>query len=120
MFVVEKDKVVSGILESELLRCEDMLERLDKAVSNMPKGSIHKRIKKYKNMKYVYYYLKYRIGKKSYSKHISSNELDSIIERLDKRKKYMQEIAIYKKRAMYLKKIISIGNRGSHENSLLR
>ena len=120
MFVVEKDKVISGMLEGELIRCEDMLERLNKAVSNMQKGSINKRIKKYKDKKYVYYYLKYRIGIKSYSKHISLNELDSIKEMIEKRKKYMDEIKIYKNRAMYLRRIISIGNKGLHKNAHLR
>ena len=119
MFVVEKDKVVSGMLESELIRCEDMLERLNNAVSGMPKGSINKRIKKYKDKKYAYYYLKYRIGIKSYSKHISLNELGSIREMIEKRKKYINEINIYKNRAMYLKKLISIYNKPRAKNALL-
>jgi len=39
---------------------------------------------------------------------------------IEKRKKYMDEIKIYKNRAMYLRRIISIGNKGLHKNAHLR
>ena len=48
MKVVEKDKVISGMLHDELKRCQEMLDGLRKSVSKLPKGVISKRKKRYK------------------------------------------------------------------------
>jgi hypothetical protein len=38
MKVVEKDKVISGMLSDELKRCLEILDSLAKSVSKLPKG----------------------------------------------------------------------------------
>jgi hypothetical protein len=38
MKVVEKDKVISGMLHDELKLCQEMLDSLKKSVSELPKG----------------------------------------------------------------------------------
>jgi hypothetical protein len=43
MKVVEKDKVISGMLRDELKRCQEMLESLVKSVSKLPKDVMNKR-----------------------------------------------------------------------------
>jgi hypothetical protein len=62
--VVEKGKVVGGMLRDELKRCREMLDGLRKAASGLPKGVISEREKHYKNKVYSYYYLKHRHGEK--------------------------------------------------------
>ena len=69
MKVVEKDRVISGMLIDELKRCREMLISLKKSVSSLPKGVINERKKLYKNKLYSYYSLKYRDGKKVINKH---------------------------------------------------
>ena len=73
--MVEKDSHVHGMLNEELKRCRDMIISLRKELSNLPKGSLHAREKRYKGKKYVYHYLKYRQGGKSISRHVSQKRI---------------------------------------------
>lgn len=114
MKVVEKDKVISGMLQDELKRCQEMLVSLEKSVSVLPKGVINERKKQYKNKVYSYYYLKYREGEKVFNKHIVKNELQNILKKLEMRKKYEKEIKLYKKKIAYLNKITSAGKGRVH------
>jgi hypothetical protein len=114
--VVEKDKVISGMLSDELKRCQEMLDSLDKSVSELPKGSISERKKRYKNKVYSYYYLKYREGEKVISKHVSNREVQEILKKLAMRKKYEKEMQSYEKKIAYLNKILRAGKRRGHGN----
>jgi hypothetical protein len=96
------------MLREELKRCINMSASLVKMLSGLPKGSLHVRHKRYKGKRYKYYYLKYREGGKSISKHISDSDFEKLSEQLDARKKYMKELVPYKKRIKYLKKILSV------------
>jgi hypothetical protein len=116
MKVVEKDKVISGMLGDELKRCQEMLGSLEKSVSELPKGVISERIKRYKDKEYVYYYLKYRVGDKVINKHIPKKEVEGLLKKLALRKKYEKEIVSYKKKIAYLNKILSTDKR-RHGNS---
>lgn len=51
MKVVEKDKHIHGMLHEELERCRGMVISLQKELSNLPKGSVHKRERRYKKEK---------------------------------------------------------------------
>jgi hypothetical protein len=108
MKVVEKDKVIGGMLQDELKRCQEMLVSLEKSVSGLPKGVINKRKKRYKNKVYSYYYLKYREGEKVFNKHIVKKQLQDILKKLELREKYEKEIQSYKKRIAYLNKVVNI------------
>jgi hypothetical protein len=114
MKVVEKDKVIGGMLRDELKRCQEMLDGLEKSISELPKGAISERKKRYKNKVYSYYYLKYRKGEKVISKHISNREVQEILRKLEMRKKYEKEIQSYEKRIAYLNKILRAGKRRRH------
>ncbi len=114
MKVVEKDKVISGMLRDELKRCQEMLDGLEKSACELPKGVISERKKRYKNKVYSYYYLKYREGEKVISKHISNKEVQEILKRLELRKKYEKEMQSYKKKIAYLNKILRAGKRMEH------
>ena len=116
MKVVEKDRVISGMLRDELKRCQEMLDSLKKSVSGLPKGVINKRNKQYKNKIYSYYYLKYRNGGKVINKHIPNKEVQEILKNLEHRKKYEKEIQSYKKKILYLNKILNADKRRGHAN----
>jgi predicted ribosome quality control (RQC) complex YloA/Tae2 family protein len=116
MKVVEKDRVISGMLRDELKRCQEMLDSLEKSVSELPKGVINERRKRYKDKVYSYYYLKYREGKKVVNKHISNKDMQEISKKLEVRRKYEKEIQSYKKKIAYLNKIVDTGKRRSHAN----
>ncbi|HYA12234.1 MAG TPA: hypothetical protein VEF37_04565 [Thermodesulfovibrionales bacterium] len=116
MKVVEKDKVISGMLRDELKRCQEMLESLEKSISGLPKGAMSERKKRYMNKVYSYYYLKYREGEKVISKHIPNREVQEILKKLALRKKYEKEMQSYEKKIAYLNKILRAGKRRRHGN----
>jgi hypothetical protein len=106
MKVVEKDRIVSGMLRDEYKRCQEMVSELERAVSALPKGSLHQRQKSYKEKEYSYYFLKYRDGSRSVSKHVAEKDVEAVREGIARRKKYEQQIKGFKSRMAYLKKIL--------------
>jgi hypothetical protein len=116
MKVVEKDKVISGMLRDELKRCQEMLDSLEKSVSGLPKGSMSKRKKRYMNKVYSYHYLKYREGERVISKHVPNREVQEILKKLALRKKYEKEIQSYEKKIAYLNRILRADKRRGHGN----
>lgn len=113
MKVVEKDKLVEGMLREELDRCRAMVASLEQEISSLPKGSLHIRDKQYRKKKYHYYYLKYREGGKNINRHIPVGQLEILKKELEKRSNYQKEIIIYKARIRYLEKIIGLKNKKS-------
>lgn len=115
--MVEKDKVISGMLRDELKRCHEMLDSLERSVSELPKGAINERKKRYKEKVYSYFYLKYREGEKVISKHVPNREVQEILKKLAMRKKYAKEMQSYEKKIAYLNKILRTGKRRGHGNN---
>jgi Mg2+ and Co2+ transporter CorA len=111
MKVVEKDRVISGMLQDELNRCLEMLDSIEKALSKLPKGVLSSRKKQYKKKVYSYYYLKYRDGEKVVNKHISNEKVQMLVEKLEKRKKYIKELKSYEKKVAYLQKVLKTGRK---------
>ncbi len=109
MKVVEKDKVISGMLHDELKRCREMLAGLQKSAAGLPKGVLNERKKRYKVKSYSYYSLKYRDGEKVVNKHISSNEAPALQKKLEQRKKIEKEARAYQKKIEYLLKVLKAG-----------
>ena len=114
--MVEKDKVISGMLQDELQRCLEMLDNLRKAVSGLPKGVLSSRKKRYKKKVYSYYYLKYRDGEKVFNKHISNDEVQGLAKKLEQREKYMKGIQSYEKKIAYLEKMLGSGGKKGNGN----
>lgn len=106
MKVVEKDRIISGLLRDEYQRCQEMVSELERAASALPKGSLQQRKKHHKGNEYAYHFLKYREGSQSISKHVSEKDVESIREGVARRKKYEQQIKGFKSRMAYLKKIL--------------
>jgi len=108
MKVVEKDKLVDGMLREELERCRGMVSSLEQENSRLSKGSLHVRKKQYKKKRYQYYYLKYREGGESVSRHVPTPQLDALKKELDKRRDMGKEIKAYRDRIKYLEKILGL------------
>ena len=106
MKVVEKDRLVDGMLHEELERCRGMVSSLEQEISHLPKGSLHVRNKQYKKKRYRYYYLKYREGEKSVSRHVPVRQLETLKKELERRNSYQKEVKAYKARIKYLEKIL--------------
>jgi hypothetical protein len=109
MKVVENDRVISGMLHSELKRCREMFDGLEKSILGLPKGVLSERKKRYKNKAYYYFSLKYRNGKHVINKHVPKDKVPSILSQIKKRKKFEKELLSYKKRIAYLSKVIRVG-----------
>lgn len=111
MKVVEIDKVISGMLRDELKRCYELLEGLEKDMSDLPKGVLSKRKKRYKDKEYSYLSLKFRKGGRIINKHIPKEEEEGLRGQLARRKKYEKEISGYRKKIEYLNRLLSEGKR---------
>ncbi|MDH4164401.1 MAG: hypothetical protein OEW15_17195 [Nitrospirota bacterium] len=109
MKVVEKDKIVSGMLRDELSRSEEMLVGLRKSLADLPRGALSERKKRYKEKAYSYFSLKYRDGEKVVNQHVSAEQVPALRKQLDQRKKIEKEMKSYQKRIAYLSKILKSG-----------
>lgn len=106
MAVVKKDIVVHGMLQDELERCENWVASLEAAISELPKGSLHKRNMKYKEKVYSYHHLKLREGSKSVSKHVPQAEVAALEIQIKARQKKEKDLKQFKDRIKYLKKLL--------------
>lgn len=109
MKVVEKDRVISGMLQDEFKRCEEMLAGLQRSIAGLPKGALSERKKRYKKKVYSYFSLKYRSGAKVINKHIPNDEAPALVKKIEQRRKYEKEMRAYRKRINYLSKILKTG-----------
>lgn len=103
MKVVEKDKLIEGMLKEELNRCWEMVSSLERKLAELPKGSLHLRQKVYS-----YHYLKFREGGRSISKHIPQDQVEDVSRKLEVRKDYEKEMEVLKSRIRYLEKILRV------------
>jgi hypothetical protein len=109
MKVVEKDRVISGMLHDELKRCQELLAGLQKSAAALPKGALKERKKRYKDKSYSYYSLKYRDGEKVINKHIASDQAPALQKKLEQRQKIEKEARAYQKKIDYLLKVLKTG-----------
>jgi hypothetical protein len=106
MAVVKKDIVVHGMLQDELERCERLAASLEAAISELPKGSLHKRKMRHKKKVHVYHYLKFREGSKSIYKHVPETEFESLGQLINERRKKENDLKQIKDRIRYLKRLL--------------
>jgi len=112
MSVVQKDPIISGMLEDERERCANAIEALARKASEYPKGSIHFRIVKSQKKQYSYPFLKYREEGRSVFKHIPQEDLEIIQDQIQQRKKIEEEIKKAKERLRYLDCLLAEEKRG--------
>ncbi|MDO4438013.1 MAG: hypothetical protein Q4B86_01000 [Eubacteriales bacterium] len=72
--------ILNTVLQ-EKQRIDYMLARYQETLSNLPKGTISEK----KINGNIYYYLKYRDGKKVISKYVGKDEIKEVREQVDKR-----------------------------------
>jgi hypothetical protein len=109
MGVVQKDKVVHGMLQDELERCEGLSESLKEAISQLPKGSLHIRKVPSGKKHLPYHYLKFRDGGKSVYKHVPKKQLGELSAGIEERRKLEGELRQIKARIKYLRKLLNTG-----------
>ena len=109
MSVVQKDKVVHGMLQDELERCEGLSASLEEAISRLPKGSLHVRKVPSGKKHLLYHYLKFRDGDKSVYKHVPKRQLNELSARIEERRKLEGELRQIKTRIKYLRKLLNTG-----------
>lgn len=73
--------IISTVLQ-EKQRIDYMLAKYQEVLAELPKGTISE--KQVKDN--IYYYLKYRDGKKIISKYVRKQEIEKLKEQLDKRR----------------------------------
>jgi len=106
MIVVEKDKVVHGMLEDEYQRCRDALQSLHEKLKHYPKGRLNVRKKKYKDKEYSYHYLVSREGGKIVNRHVAEKIIPQLNSQLKERDVCKKEIRSYEKRIAYLERLL--------------
>ena len=106
MKVADKDEVIHSMLEEEYRRCREVLQALRTKTENLPKGALNVRRKQIKGNEYVYHYLVRREGKKVVNRHIAAKDLPALQKQIEERDKYRKEILIYKKRMVYLERLL--------------
>ena len=112
MKVVEKN-VIHGMLADELARCEEMLGGIERALSELPKGVLRARNKRYKGKEYRYDYLKYREGSRVINKHVPEEAVEELVGKLELRQKYEKEARSYRGRISYLRRLLRSRGGGS-------
>src|SRR3989339_687681 len=106
MKVADKDEVIHNMLEEEYRRCREVLQALRTKAENLPKGALNVRRKQIKGNEYVYHYLVRREGKKVVNQHVAERDVAELQKQLEERNKYRKEIIIYKKRMVYLERLL--------------
>jgi hypothetical protein len=109
MSVVQKDRVVHGMLQDELERCEGLSKSLDAAISHLPKGSLHVRKIPSGKKCLQYYYLKFRDGHKSVYKHVPKGLQPELSAGIEERRKLQGQLHQLNARIRYLRKLLKTG-----------
>ena len=109
MSVVQKDKVVHGMLQDELERCEGLFRSLEEAISALPKGSLHERKIRSGKKDRQYHYLKFRDGGRSMYRHIPDRLLPDLSSQINRRRKLEEDLQQFRTRIKYLRKLLKTG-----------
>ena len=109
MSVVKKDKVVYGMLQDELERCQGLSSSLVAGIAELPKGSLHVR-KIPSGKKYLpYHYLKFRDGARSLYKHVPERLVQELASQIEERRKMEENLRQIRSRIKYLNKLLKTG-----------
>lgn len=106
MKVAERDNLVHGMLQEEYGRCLNVIKSLQLKANSYPRGALNVRRKIINGKKYVYHYLVRRDGKNVINQHIAEENIPALQKQIEERDKYRKEILAYKKRLVYLEKLL--------------
>jgi hypothetical protein len=108
MKVAEKDPIVQGMLQDEHERCCVALEALERKVAGYPRGALNVRVKQVGERSYSYHYLVARDSNRVVNRHIPKAKLPALKKQITERDRCREEIHSYKKRIIYLEKLLRI------------
>jgi hypothetical protein len=106
-----KDESVFRMLQSERDRCAIVIEKINRELEKLPKGSIGQRRVKSHGKKYFYPCLKYRNGSVVKFEHLSSEKAEELRPLLEKRKKLQDDLRANKKRLSTINAILQKGGK---------
>lgn len=109
MPVKKKDESVFRMLQSERDRCVLVVEKLNRELDKLPKGSLGERKVRSHGKEYVYPCLRYRGESGVVFEHLSQAKAEEMKPALEKRKKLQGDLKANKKRIATLNAILLKG-----------
>ena len=105
----KKDESVFRMLQSERDRCLLVVDKINKALDKLPKGSLGERKVRRHGKEYVYPCLRFRRESGVVFEHLSQAEAEKLKPALEKRKKLQADLKANKKRIATLNAILHKG-----------
>src|SRR6185369_18081277 len=105
----KKDESVFRMLQSERDRCVLVVDKINRELDKLPKGSLGERKVRSHGKEYIYPCLRYRGESGVVFEHLSSAKAEEIKPALEKRKKLQADMKANKKRIATLNAILLKG-----------
>jgi hypothetical protein len=105
----KKDESVFRMLQSERDRCSLVVDKINRELDKLPKGSLGERKVRSHGKEYVYPCLRYRGESGVVFEHLSLAKAEEIKPELEKRKKLQADLKANKKRIATLNAILLKG-----------
>ncbi|GFE62430.1 hypothetical protein [Geobacter sp. AOG2] len=109
MLAKKKDESVFGMLRSERDRCLLVMDKINRELDKLPKGSLGERKVRSHGKEYVYPCLRYRGKSGVVFEHLSPAKAKEIKPELEKRKRLQADLKANKKRIATLNAILHKG-----------
>lgn len=100
------DDGIKGMLWDEYNRCLELIDQVQKAMNNYPRGKLVVKKVKVKERVYEYYHLQWREGAKVLSRHVPNKEIPEIQKMIEQRAAYRSNYLKLEKRLEYLAPLI--------------
>ena len=104
-----KDESVFRMLQSERDRCLLVVDKIERELDKLPKGSLGERKVRSHGKEYIYPCLRYRGESGVVFEHLSPARAEEIKPALEKRKKFQADLKANKKRIATLNAILNKG-----------
>lgn len=106
------DDSVFQMLDSERARCEAVLERLERELATLPKGSLCQRRVVSNGKVYLYPCLKYRDGSEVKLVHVTREKVDEVQAQVERKKRLQMVVKETKLRLATLRRLLAHGPEG--------
>jgi hypothetical protein len=105
----KKDESVFSMLQSERDRCLLVIDKINRELEKLPKGSLGERKVRSHGKEYVYPCLRYRGASGVVFEHLSSERAEQLKPALERRKKLQADLKANRKRIETLNAILNKG-----------
>lgn len=109
------DDSVFQMLDSERARCESVLERIEREIATLPRGSFSLRRVVSNGKIYLYPCLKYREGSEVKLVHIAREKADEVQAQVERKKRLKRTAKETKVRLATLRGLLARGPQGRQE-----